>query len=204
MKLNPHLEALECVRKARDLAMHARDLEELHHAMRTYDAHPIVCASPLITGRYGDMCQRKEPLMVLGKSPAATETERGLPYQGKAATLLRECCEEAGFDLEQTYQAYATCWRPERHNDPKATQIAFSRPFLRREIEFVSPRAIVVLGAKASDALMGGHPDLEKEAGVVMQVEGVRCHFLRNHGYIMRFPQSKAEFVRMLAEAWTS
>lgn len=203
MPTNPQLDALPCVIDAKERANAATTLEELRLAITAYGSHPIAQAGDAITGRYGNSAPHVRPLMVLGKSPGATEVKTGRSYQGPAAQVLMSAMREAGFGIEDTYHTYATYWRPPSGNDPKATQIAFSRPFVLREIELVRPRAIVVLGAKAMDCLTGEHPDLTNEAGVVFKHDGIKCHLLRNHGYVMRFPSARAPFVRGLARAWS-
>lgn len=201
MEMNPQLAALPAVKTAERMAEQACTHAELMSAVLAYDAHPTAAATPAVPGRAGSRAPAN-PLMLLGKSPAANETRLGLPYQGQAAQVLRKAIEEAGFDIEDTHQTHATYWRPPKDNLPNATQIAFSRPFITREIEIVRPRRIVALGAKAADSMFGDHPEMDEDAAIELEWNGIPVTILRNHGFISRFPRARPSFVEGLRRAW--
>lgn len=195
--MNEQLERLPAVIAARAAAAQAAGLEQLHTAIADYAAHPLALATRAVTGGYGSAAPEK-PVMVLGKSPAATETERGKMFQGPAGLLVRRAMQDAGYDLEQTYMTSATYWRPRKENTPNATQIAFSRPFLEKEIEIVEPRHIIVLGAMAMDTLYGSHPAMDEAMGIRTQYRGIPVTITRNNGYVLRFPEAYDDFVGVI------
>lgn len=194
------LEWLPEVREARLAAARATTLDELREEITRFSAHPLAVSTPAVAGHRGALAG-DSPTMLLGKSPASMEVERGLPFQGKAAQVLRECLIAAGHNIEETYQTHVTPWRPRRDNLPNATQIAFSRPFIEREIELVAPRRIIALGAKVMDSLFGEHPDMDTVMGTVSHYRGIETHCLRNHGYISHFPGEREAFVAALRKA---
>ena len=147
-----HLSHLPEVRAAIAAAATCSTIEELTAAIHAFDKHP--CARrPAMPGRPGSRFDPARPrAMILGKSPAATETETRVPFSGPAGQVLREEMDLAGLDLETCWITGATPW-PAKDNTPNATQLAVSRPFLFREIEIVRPAVIVCLGQKADEAL---------------------------------------------------
>ena len=90
--------------------------------------------------------------MLLGKSPAWTESETRIPFCGPAGQVLRSEMAAQGRDVEECCISCASPWKAKKNN-PNATLLAISRPFLMREIEIVRPRIIMALGQKADEAL---------------------------------------------------
>lgn len=200
---NASLEALPCVAIARTAAVHASTHEELMDAVRAYAGHPAATTTPPVPGRRGKRAP-ENPVMLLGKSPAAVETEMGLPLQGPAGAYLREVLRLIGRDAEEAHQTHATYWRPRKDNTPNATQLAFSRPFVLREIELVAPRRIIAFGAKAIDGLFGDHPPMDELDGREIEWRGIPVTCVRSHAYVRRFPDAAPAFVEFLRKAWAS
>ena len=201
-----HLSHLPEVQAAITAAAACGTLDELADAIRSFDAHPV-CASPAMPGRAGARMIDTRPVMMLGKSPAGTETETRVPFSGPAGKVLRSEMEAAALDLETCWITCATPWKARKDNTPNATQLAISRPFLFREIELVNPRVIVALGQKAHEALfqvsenLGDKPgrtlDLELD-GSVYPVAVTTCH-----AAVMYCPQDLSEpFRRHLKAAF--
>lgn len=202
MEHNPQLASLPAVVAAEAAAASANDLPALAAALAAYDAHPLARASRPVPGRFGDQAPADRPLLLLGKSPGATEVETGRPFTGPMAQMLRRAAVMAGHDVEQAYQTHATPWRPRPGKPPNATQLAFSRPFLVREVELVQPRCIVALGASVMDSLFGDHHDLEERTGDVVEWSGIPCVVSRNQGHYAHFPDDMPAFVDTLRRAW--
>jgi uracil-DNA glycosylase family protein len=105
---------------------------------------------------------RKAALMFIGEQPGDAEDIAGHPFVGPAGKLLDRALEEAGIDRAVVYVTNVVKhfkWEPRGkrriHKKPSAGEIAACRPWLDTEIELVKPRAIVCLGATASQALLG-------------------------------------------------
>src|ERR687892_956510 len=104
--------------------------------------------------------RRAASLMLVGEQPGDREDREGKPFVGPAGRLLDQALEEAGIDPAIVYTTNAVKhfkWRPRGkrrlHQTPRAGEIKACRPWLESEIEVVSPRAIVALGATAAKAL---------------------------------------------------
>ena len=142
----------------------------------------------------------KNPIMLVGKTPAATEIERGRFFQGPAGQVLRRAFEDAGQDLARYHLMHASAFRPRKDNTPTSTQLAISRPFSLREIELVKPQRIIALGATVSDTLFGDHPEMVDDLEKVMDLNGIEVVVIRNHGLINRQPKLYPGFVETISK----
>jgi DNA polymerase len=188
-QLNPALEKLPLVKKAWEIASQAQSVEDLQQGASLLDMSEYAASDKIVPGRYGSSCSHDNPIMLLGKSPAATEIEVGKPFQGPAGQILAKAVELSGQSIENFYHAHATYWRPKKENTPSSTQIAISRPFIQREIEIIKPKRIIVLGAKATDSLFGYHAKMSEDEEFQCTWRGIEVVIIRNHGYILRNPQ---------------
>jgi uracil-DNA glycosylase len=114
----------------------------------------------------------KAELMLVGEQPGDREDREGKPFVGPAGLLLRRALDEAGIDFDSTYVTNAVKhfkWRPQGkrrlHQTPRAGEISACRPWLQAEVEVVSPRALVGMGAVAARALFGTKVRVTKDRG---------------------------------------
>jgi DNA polymerase len=110
---------------------------------------------------FGEGAERPE-LMLVGEQPGDQEDLAGHPFVGPAGKLLDRALAEAGIDRAKVYVTNVVKhfkWEPRGkrriHKKPNSAEIAACRPWLDVEIELVKPRAIVLLGATAAQALLG-------------------------------------------------
>lgn len=93
-------------------------------------------------------------VMLVGEAPGEQETMQGRPFVGKAGRNLDEFLEMAGLDRRELYVTNAVKFRPTKvsaagrtvNRPPTREEVNLFLPWLRREIELVSPRVIVTLG----------------------------------------------------------
>lgn len=146
-----HLSHLPAVQAAIAAADACETLDQLATAIEGFKEHEL-CATRPLPSRAGSNCTDDSPLMLLGKSPAWTESETRIPFCGPAGQVLRSEMAAQGRDVEECWISCASPWKAKKNN-PNATLLAISRPFLMREIEIVRPRIIMALGQKADEAL---------------------------------------------------
>jgi uracil-DNA glycosylase len=116
--------------------------------------------------------KRQSTLMVVGEQPGDQEDRQGEPFVGPAGRFLDEVLDAAGIDRQNVYVTNAVKhfkWEPRGkrrlHSRPNAREIAACRPWLDAEIESVEPKAIVLLGATAAQALLGPKFRITRERG---------------------------------------
>ena len=94
--------------------------------------------------------------MVVGEAPGAEEDARGEPFVGQAGKLLDDMLGSIGLSRDRdVFIANVLKCRPPRNRDPRPEEIERCAPKLRRQIELVEPRVIVVVGRFAAHALLG-------------------------------------------------
>lgn len=104
-------------------------------------------------------------IVLVGEQPGDQEDRQGKPFVGPAGRLLDRALEEAGIPRDRSYITNAVKhfrWKPAPsggkrriHQRPDLWQIAACRPWLDAELDRLSPRVLVTLGATAGQALFG-------------------------------------------------
>jgi uracil-DNA glycosylase family protein len=114
----------------------------------------------------------KADVMLVGEQPGDQEDKAGAPFVGPAGRLLDQALDEAGIDRGTTYVTNAVKhfkWKargPRRiHDKPSWTETMACRPWLDAELALVKPRALVLMGATAAQALLGKSFKVTQERG---------------------------------------
>jgi DNA polymerase len=101
-------------------------------------------------------------LMLVGEAPGDREDRAGRVFVGPAGRELDRALAAAGLARDEVYITNAVKHfkfeeRGKRriHQKPSRWEVRACNPWLRAEIDAVSPRALVVLGATAGQALIG-------------------------------------------------
>jgi DNA polymerase len=112
-------------------------------------------------------------LMLVGEQPGDREDREGHPFVGPAGKVLDDALERAGIDRRDAYVSnvvkhFRFRQRGQRriHQTPERAHVAACRPWLDAELKVVTPRALVLLGATAAQAILGAHIRIGKDRGV--------------------------------------
>lgn len=93
--------------------------------------------------------------MVIGEAPGAEEDRVGEPFVGPAGKLLDSMLAAVGKSRQRgVFIANVLKCRPPGNRDPSPEEVERCAPFLRRQIELVSPKLILVLGKVAAQSLL--------------------------------------------------
>lgn len=100
--------------------------------------------------------------MIVGEAPGLHEDEQGLPFVGPAGELLDKILASVGWTTEEDwYIGNALKCRPlappgsgKENLTPKAPHRKACRPYLEREIEWIKPHVVLLLGASAVKAVI--------------------------------------------------
>jgi DNA polymerase len=111
-------------------------------------------------------------LVLVGEQPGDQEDLKGHPFVGPAGRLLDRGLESAGIDASAVYRTNAVKhfkWEPRGkrriHKKPSRWEVAACRPWLVAELEALSPRVLVLLGATAAQAFFGAGFRVTQERG---------------------------------------
>jgi uracil-DNA glycosylase family protein len=113
-------------------------------------------------------------LALVGEQPGDREDIEGTPFVGPAGRVLDDALERAGIERSRVYLTNAVKhfrWKARGkrrlHERPLRSHVVACRPWLRAEIEFVSPRVLVLMGAIAAQSLLGADFSVMRRRGVV-------------------------------------
>ena len=132
-------------------------------------------------------------LLIIGEAPGADEDRQGLPFVGRAGKLLDEMLFAVGLSREQIFIANVLKCRPPDNRNPQADEVASCANYLKRQIEMIAPRFILLLGRIAAHHLL----NVQDSLGRLRQ----QSHFYGNipvivtyhPAYLLRSPQEKAK-----------
>ncbi len=92
---------------------------------------------------------KKCEIAIIGEAPGPIDLKTGKLKIGPATKILRDALANSGIDPDECYWTYmAKCRHPEGKS-PSNPQLKACRPYLESELEQVSPRFVLLLGATA-------------------------------------------------------
>lgn len=132
-------------------------------------------------------------LMLIGEAPGAEEDRRGEPFVGRAGKLLDEMLRAIGLSRETVYITNVLKSRPPDNRDPRPDEVAACEPYLRRQLELVSPCLILALGRIATQYLLKSTQTLGRLRGQWHQYgpRGTPLRVTYHPAYLLRSPADK-------------
>lgn len=139
------------------------------------------------------------PIMVISERPGANEDNTGVAFVGRAGELLDRIM--AAIDLDTNSDMLIVnvvkCI-PAVDRSPLSDEVKACRPFLDRQIELVSPRVIILLGAVALKHLCEEKKDfrMEDEAGrffTMGRYPGIQFMVLYHPAFLLRDARKKKD-----------
>jgi DNA polymerase len=172
----------------------AGTLAELRAALEAFDECGLRRTATQLVFADGSESAR---IMLIGEAPGAEEDRAGRPFVGPAGQLLDRMLASVGLDRGVVRIINAVPWRPPGNRTPSDTEIAQCLPFLHRHIALVQPEVLLLLGAVAVKAIVGGKEGITRSRGVWKTVEipglaqPVRALPTFHPAYLLRQPQAK-------------
>ena len=93
-------------------------------------------------------------LMFVGEAPGEQEDLQGRPFVGRAGQLLTRFLNLYGVKRERVYITNVVKCRPPNNRNPAPDEISTCYPFLEKQIELISPKVILCLGAFAARTIL--------------------------------------------------
>jgi DNA polymerase len=95
-------------------------------------------------------------VMVIGEAPGADEDMQGLPFVGAAGQLLTKMLGAIALDRKQhVFISNIIKCRPPNNRTPESSEILSCMPIISRQLDIIAPKAILLLGKVAAQALLG-------------------------------------------------
>lgn len=111
-------------------------------------------------------------LVLVGEQPGDTEDLAGRPFVGPAGEVLDGALAAAGIDRRGVYLTNAVKHfrflprgKKRLHQRPTADQVRACKPWLAAELQTITPRVVVCLGATAAQSLIGSRFKITQERG---------------------------------------
>jgi DNA polymerase len=114
--------------------------------------------------------------MLVGEAPGAEEDARGEPFVGQAGKLLDNMLASIGLTRDgetpqSVFIANVLKCRPANNRNPEPAEVAQCEPFLRRQVELVDPKVVLVMGRFAAQALLGTDASIASLRGQVHHID---------------------------------
>ena len=112
-------------------------------------------------------------LLVVGEAPGYEEDRSGRPFVGPAGQLLDKMLAAVGFVRGEVFICNVLKCRPPKNRDPVADEVAACRPYLRKQVEFIRPKAICAFGRFAAQTLLTTESSLGRLRGATHAFMGI-------------------------------
>ncbi len=85
-------------------------------------------------------------IMFIGEGPGKNEDEQGRPFVGAAGKFLDQLIQLIGLERKEVFIANVVKCRPPQNRDPFSDEVDACWPWLKKQIEIISPQIIILLG----------------------------------------------------------
>ena len=137
----------------------------------------------------------KAKIMLIGEGPGSNEDQEGLPFVGRAGALLDKMLAAINLDRKNVYITNVVNYRPPENRRPTEEEIAKYLPYLKKHIEIINPKILVLLGSTALNALVGNEVVISKARGQWIEKQFGECKtyvIVTFHpAFLMRQPAQK-------------
>ena len=113
----------------------------------------------------------KSEIMLIGEAPGHDEDIQGKPFVGRSGKLLDKMLEAINLNREKVYIANIVPWRPPNNRRPTDEEIDMCLPMIKKHIELINPKAILLLGSTATYALIRNTEGITKIRGKWVDIE---------------------------------
>ena len=188
------LESPQLVEDARALAESCKTLAELEAAIRGFDSCALKRTAKNTVFADGDP---QAPVMIVGEAPGADEDRLGKPFVGVSGQLMDRMMAAIGLTRDGGfYITNILFWRPPGNRTPTLAEQAMCLAFVRRHIELVRPKILVLAGATAAKSVLDTVEGITRLRGkwtVHRLADGTEIPTLPTFhpAYVLRTPASK-------------
>jgi len=108
-------------------------------------------------------------VMIVGEAPGFNEDVQGKPFVGAAGKLLDTLLGQIGLDREKVYITNVLKCRPPQNRDPMPNEVEACSLFLQRQLEWIRPKVVLVLGRHALERLLPGYGPISRVHGTFVE-----------------------------------
>ena len=137
----------------------------------------------------------KSKIMLVGEAPGSNEDQEGLPFVGRAGALLDKMLASINLNRKNVYISNIINYRPPENRRPTDEEVNRYMPFIKKHIEIINPKILVLFGSTAMNALIGNDIVISKARGKWIDKEFGSCKtsvIITFHpAFLMRQPAQK-------------
>ncbi len=174
-----------------------KTLKDLQYFIENYDECEL-----LETARSTVFCDGNvdAEIMIVGEAPGNQEDIEGKPFVGKSGQLLDKILETININRTNCYISNIIPWRPPGNRNPTAEEISMCLPFIKKHIELVNPKILLLVGSISSKSILNKNLGITKLRGEWhIYKEGnieVPALPIFHPAYLLRRPNNKSYVMR--------
>ena len=130
-------------------------------------------------------------IVFVGEAPGADEDQQGLPFVGRAGQLLTKIIEAMGIKRKDVYICNILKCRPPGNRNPLPEEISLCEPFLKKQLQAISPNVICALGTFAAHTLLKTDVPITLLRGRFHTYNGIKLMPTYHPAYLLRSPSAK-------------
>lgn len=194
------LGSAEALEESKFLAKKAKTLEDLQKAIEDFEGLAIKRTAKSTVFSDGNP---NAEIMIIGEAPGADEDIQGKPFVGASGKLLDTMLSYIGLSRnsdEAENSVYITNiinWRPPGNRTPNNGEITVCLPFIRKHIELIKPKIILMAGGVSAKALLAtneGITSLRKRKHIYESAGNKIDAFAIFHpSFLLRTPEKKRD-----------
>lgn len=130
-------------------------------------------------------------VMLIGEAPGVEEDLQGEPFVGSAGQLLNKILSAIGFQREEVYITNVVKCHPSMNRDPLPEEVKSCLPYLEKQIEWIRPQLLLVLGRIAGQGLLNVSNSIQQMRGKVHTFRGIPMIVTYHPAALLRNPAWK-------------
>ena len=134
-------------------------------------------------------------VMIIGEGPGANEDKEGLPFVGRAGQLLDKMLNAINLSRDNVYITNVVNYRPPENRKPTEAEVKRYLPYLKRHIEIIKPKIILLLGSTAMNAILSNNDVISKVRGKWHEIKinelKIQTMVSFHPAYLLRQPDQK-------------
>ena len=143
--------------------LEVKSLQDLKIALNSFNACSLKTTA--MNTVFGDG-NPESKIMLIGEAPGADEDRMGIPFVGLSGKLLDKMLASIALSREKNvYISNIIPWRPPGNRTPTPTEVALCLPFIRKHIELINPKILLLLGGSAASALLNTSDAVSRMSG---------------------------------------
>jgi uracil-DNA glycosylase len=148
--------------EAQKLANSANNLSDLATALASFDGCSL---KKTAINTVFERTPSTADLMIIMGAPRADEDREGKTVAGSNRKLMINMLKAIGMNIEDVYLSSCVFWRPPGDKKPTTNDLSCCKPFIDRQIEFIAPKALVLMGESTLRGFIDPDASLLRQRG---------------------------------------